>query len=289
MQQRIRHWKIENKRNILQRLLWIRSQEDGVVMHYDDGIEEILVIKKGHLVFLHFVGECNGEGAQTDEKVISNAMSFIDISNPLMLYSPYSQAMLMCLAFIKEPKNLYMLGFGGGRIPLVLHHHLPQLVIESSEQSKGVVSLLEVCFGIKTNEQSGRINLEVIDGKKHLNTFSEELFDIIMLDTFSGAGMHPNELSSPAFYQLCKLRLTNQGVIATNLVSSSPDFHQKVEDFCQSFKYCYSFSHQRNHVYLGSDFHQLNKDEIVQQAILVDKKYAFDFKLVEQAKLAQVL
>jgi spermidine synthase len=289
MQQHIQNWKIENKRNVSQRLSWIRGQQDGVVVHYNDGIEEILVVKKDNLVFLHFVGESSTKQGDKAEKVVSDAMSLIDVSNPLMLHSPYAHAMLMSLAFIPEPSQLYMLGFGGGRIPMILHHYLPQLVIESSEQSEGVVSLLEMCFGIKANEQSGRIKVDTVNGREHLQQFPQQLFDIILLDTFTGAGVHPNELSSTDFYRLCSSRLSSKGVVATNLVSTSPDYHQKVDDFCDSFKYCYSFSHENNHVYLGSDVLQMNRDELVEKAQLADEKYQFDFKLADQASSVVVL
>lgn len=297
MDQQLQNWKFENRRNITQRLAWVRNKEDGIVLFHDDGIEQILVLKDNDLIFLHFVEE----DPQTKKDVVSDVMSLIDTANPLVLHSFYAQAMFLPLLFVPEPTQLYMLGFGGGRIPMVLHHYLPDLIIQSSEQSKGVVDLLEMCFGIKTNE---RLNISTIDGKQHLQSFSSHYFDIILLDSFSGAGMHPNDLSSVEFYKLCQSRLSPQGIVATNLVSTSPYFDQKVEHFCASFRYIYSFNHvvdgnpdlnaenteninNDNHVYFGSNSHDITKQELIHRAQCIDDQYNFDFKLKKSALMTE--
>ncbi len=268
---------VENKRNISQRLAWIRSKENGLLIHNDDGQEEFIITKDNDCVCLHFVEK----NQLTNEDEISDVMSFIDVSNPLMLHSLYAQAMLLTLLFIPEPKQLYMLGFGGGRIPLVLHHHFPELTIESSELSEGVVSILEMCFGVKTDE---RLTIDITNGRDHLNNFEEGKFDIIMLDSFSGAGRHPNELSSLEFYQLCQSRLTEQGIVATNLVDNNPLFKQKTQTFCASFKYTYSFSFEVNHVYLGSNTMDFTQDELIKRAMKMDQRYSLGFNLEESAQ-----
>lgn len=287
MDQQLKNWKHEDKRNIFQRLTWIRGKEDGIVLFHDDGTEKILVLKDNNLIFLHFVEE----DPQTKKDVVSDVMSLIDISNPLVLHSPYTQAMLLSLLFVPDPRQLYMLGFGGGRIPMVLHHHLPNLTIQSSEQSKGVVDLLEMCFGIKTSE---RLNIEILDGREHLETFPLHQFDIILLDSFSGAGVHPNDLSSVEFYRLCQSRLSVNGIVTTNLVNSSPDFELKVKHFCDSFLYVYAFNNvikdgsdtnNDNHVYFGSNTHDISSNELLKRAKKVDEKYRFNFKLEKCVKM----
>ena len=277
-----REWMIENKRNISQRLAWVASKQDGLLIHHHDGEEEIMIVKKGHFVFLHFVEK----NPKTNEDEISDVMSFIDITNPLMLHSIYAQGMLLSLLFVTSPQHIYMLGFGGGRIPLVLHHHFSDLQIESSELSESVISTLEMCFGVKTDN---RLHIDKINGREHLRSFSNNKFDIIMLDSFSGAGNHPNELSSIEFYHLCQSKLTRQGVVVTNLVDNNPMFKQKVQTFCASFKYVYEFSHEVNHVYLGSNTVNVSTGELIQRAITFDEKYTLGFKLADIAKCSTKL
>jgi len=291
MDQQLKNWKLESKRNISQRLTWIRGKEDGIVLFHDDGTEQILVLKDNDLIFLHFVEE----DPKTKKDVVSDVMSLIDLSNPLTLHSPYAQAMLLSLLFVPEPAQLYMLGFGGGRIPMILHHHLPNLTIQSSEQSKGVVDLLEMCFGIETSE---RLSIATLDGREHLESFPPNQFDIILLDSFSGAGMHPNDLSSVEFYKLCQSRLSVNGIVSTNLVCSSPDFDQKVKHFCDSFLYVYAFNNvlddgsdtnNDNHVYFGSNTHDISLKELLKRAQETDDQYHFNFKLEKWAKMTTKL
>lgn len=272
-----KHWKSENRRNINQRLAWIRNKEDGLLLHNKDGNEEIIITKNASFVSLHFVEQ----NAKTQEDEISDVMSFIDVSNPLMLQSQYAQAMLLCLLFVPSPKRLYMLGFGGGRLPLVLHHHIADLYIESSELSESVTQVLEMCFGVKTDE---RMKVDVINGRKHLQRFTDNHFDIILLDSFSGAGKHPNELSSMEFYQLCQLKMSKDAVIATNLVDNNALFTNKVATFCASFKYTYHFKAGINHVLLGSDSVDFTQSEWIAQAGKLDELYSFGFKLMNVAK-----
>ena len=271
------NWMRENKRNINQRLAWIRHKEDGLLIHNRDDNEEIIIAKNEDFLYLHFV-EKNKE---TGEDEISDVMSFIDVNNPLMLQSHYAQAMLLSLAFVPKPKHLYMLGFGGGRLPLVFHHHIADLFIESSELSEGVLSIIEICFGIHLDS---RLKVDVINGRKHLHSFEDKHFDIILLDSFSGAGRHPNELSSLEFYELCNTKMSDDAVVATNLVDNNPLFKNKVATFCASFKYSYCFTFEVNHVLLGSNTLDLTQSELIHRAKHVDQLYSFGFKLEDIAK-----
>jgi len=277
MNQETKNWMSENRRNINQRLAWIRGKENGLLLHNTDNKEEIIITKNEDFVCLHFVEK----NIETDEDEISDVMSFIDVSNPLMLQSQYAQAMLLSLLFVPSPKRLYMLGFGGGRLPLVLHHHIPDLYIESSELSEGVISSLEMCFGVKTDD---RLKVDVINGREHLQSFKNKHFDIILLDSFSGAGKHPNELSSIEFYNLCCLKMNDNAVVATNLVNNNPLFKQKVATFCASFKYTYSYSFEVNHVLLGSNTLDFSHSQLIKRAIEVDNLYSLGFQLKDIAE-----
>ncbi len=276
MNQSLKDWQRENHKAILQRLGWLHNKPDGIVIHHETDDEELIIVKKADFIFLHFIGKDEKSG----KDCISDVMSLINISQPLTLYSHYTQAMLMVLAFVPQPRRLYMLGFGGGRIPMVLHHYLPELQIEASEISAGVIALLEMCFGIKTCK---RMNVEKADGKQHLQSFPLNHFDIILLDSFAGAGDHPDELSTLEFYQLCKSRLSTGGVIATNLVDNNSRFKQKAETFCAAFKYVYHFSYEENHIYLGADKYNINNNQLVSMAKQVDSTCQFNFKLSKYA------
>lgn len=264
----------ENLVRINKSLLEVSKKPNGIVVNHSDGVENLLVVKDGNIVSLHFM----------DTKMlllktkISDSMSSIDISDPLNLQGKYAQAMMLSLVFKPQPKKLYMLGFGGGRVPMVFHHYVPELVIEASEHSQGVVQLAEACFGITVDD---RMRISTDDGREHLASFPEDHFDIVLLDSFSGIGDHPNQLSTQEFYQLCKSRLTQSGVVVTNLVDNNPYFKQKVATFCAAFKYSYQYESGGVYIFFGSDTDNFKQAEFRQQAKEVVAQYAFKFPFIE--------
>ena len=267
----------ENLKRIKKSLAWLASKPDGIVLTHSDNIENLLVVKEGGLVSLHFM----------DTKLfliktkISGVMSSIDIKNPLKLIGKYAYGMMLSLVFKPEPKRLYMLGFGGGSIPMVFHHYFPHLSVYASDISQGVIHLAEACFGMMPDE---RMKITVEDGRTHLESFPKGYFDIILLDSFSGIGDHPNDLSTQEFYKLCKSRLTIGGVVATNLVDNNPCHQQKVATFCAAFKYSYQYEYEGTCVYLGSDKGDFNQDDFQQKAKLLQAKYKFEFPFAESSE-----
>ncbi len=273
----MKNWNAENLIRIRKALLWVYAKPDGIIANQSDGVENLIVIKDKNIISLHFM---DTEALQTKSKV-SDTMSSIDISNPLNLLAKYTQAMMLSLVFKPQPKKLYMLGFGGGRVPMIFHHYFPELHIESSEISKGVLQLAEICFGIIPDK---RMTISLQDGRKHLATFPEKHFDIILLDSFSGVGEHPNNLSTLEFYQLCQSRLTDDGIIVTNLVDNNPYFKQKVATFCSVFKFNYQYKNNGIYLFLGSNLDNFNTDEFKQKTATIAAQYEFEFPFIENSK-----
>ncbi len=269
-----------NPKNLLriqESLSWVSTRPDGIVVNHSDGVENLLVLKEGNLVSLHFMDT----KMLAIKTTVSDSMSSIDISRPLNLLGKYAQAMMLSLVFKPQPKRLYMLGFGGGRIPMVLHHYFPDISIEASEHSQGVVQLAEACFGISSDD---RMKISVADGREHLSRFPNNSFDIILLDSFSGVGEHPNKLSTKEFYQLCKSRLSPDGVVATNLVDNNPYFKQKVATFCAAFKYSYKYESAGVYIFFGSDVDNFSQSEFSDKAKEIAAQYEFEFPFVESSE-----
>ena len=271
------NWHSENLMRIKKSLLWVFSQDDGIVANHSDGVENLLVVKDKYLVVLRFM---DTETLQLESQV-SVPMSGIDISNPLNLLGAYSQVMMLSLVFKPHPKKLYMLGFGGGRVPMVFHHYFPDLLIESSELSEGVVQLAEICFGIVFD---ARMKIALKNGREHLATFPERHFDIILLDSFSGMGAHPNELSTVEFYQLCKSRMTDDAVLATNLIDNNPYQQQKIATLCAAFNFSYHYEYNGVTIIFASDVDNFSQDDFRKKAVEIAKQYQFEFPYSENTK-----
>lgn len=270
------NWNSENLTRIRKALLWVYSRKDGIVANQSDDIEHLMVIKEKNIVSLYFTSTKILE----NNSKISNTMSSIDITHPLKLTGKYAQVMMLSLVFKPQPKKLYMLGFGGGRVPMIFHHYFPELTIESSEVSKGVLELSKICFGIIPDK---RMNISLQDGRKHLATFPKKHFDIILLDSFSGVGEHPNDLSTLEFYQLCQSRLTDDGVIVTNLVDNNPYFKQKVATFCTLFKFNYEYKDNEASLFFASNVDNFSEDEFQQKAEKIAAQYKFEFPIIKNS------
>ena len=270
-------WNSDNLTRIRKSLLWVYAKPDGIVAHHSDEVENLIIVKEGNLISMHFM-DTNILLIKTK---ISDIMSSIDITNPLNLLGKYAQAMMLTLVFKPQPSRVYMLGFGGGRVPMIFHSYFPEVVIESSEISEGVVQLAEICFGIQRDD---RMKISIQDGREHLETFPENHFDIMLLDSFSGIGEHPNQLSTREFYQLCKSRLTKDGVVATNLVDNNPYYRQKVATFCAAFSYSYQYESKGVCIFFGSDVDNFSTQAFKQKAQEIASQYNFEFPYVENSE-----
>jgi spermidine synthase len=259
-------WQQQNLKTIQQRLIWLHNKEDGVLIKQQSGEGSLAVVKAADTLSLYFVMETN----DPKKPLVSGAISHINIKQPLYLHSIYQQAMLLSTLFVKQPKQAYMMGFGGGRIPLVLHHYLRSITLHGSETDSDVLKIAEMFFAIKQNQ---RMQVTVQDGREHL-TQSTTLYDIIMIDCFAAEGIHPTQLATKEFYQLCQARLTPQGVVSTNLVITDPLFERKKITFTHSFNYVYGFHYINNYVLFGSNSCDIDTTKIQQRTVeLMAKKH----------------
>jgi spermidine synthase len=179
-----------------------------------------------------------------------------------------------------------MLGFGGGRIPLLFNHYFPEVVVKGSEIMSEVMDLTENYFGVKQNE---RLSVEVKDGRKHLESMDETRFDIVLIDCYSGTGNHPNSLATVEFYDLCKLRMNESSVLVTNLIEEDEYFVNKLAALRQSFKYVYDFNDKTAHVLFASNAIRLSSQALMVVAKKLQDKYQFSFPFYERAKNVSLL
>jgi hypothetical protein len=124
----------------------------------------------------------------------------------------------------------------------------------------------------------------VEDGRQYLeNRPSAAKYDVIFVDCFTDAGLHPYLLSTTEFYHLCKSHLSEDGVVVSNLVASDPMFGQKVNTFARSFEHVWQFEHENADVFFGSS-RDLRLEDARQTAQELQERYRFGFSLPELAR-----
>lgn len=269
---------VNNLSAINERLELLRSTPEGVLFKQRKTHYDILVIKTGSQVQLYF----SGAESKIGEENLSGIMSRIDLDAPLRLLGIYTQVMILALLWQPDPKRIYLVGFGGGRIPMIFHHYFPNVVIESTEIDPNVVSLAKRFFGIRPDY---RMKVFVEDGRKYLekNSSNTSRYDMILVDCYTGVGKHPYALSTKEFYGVCKAHLATGGVVVSNLVRSDPLFREKMHTFLESFSYVRQYQSESVDVFFGSD-HELIGPEVIRRAEEAYERHSFWFPFKELAK-----
>ena len=268
------NWQTFNLAAIQQRLAWLQQQPDGIIFCKDSGVHYVAVTKDRSHIKLSLIEKVN---LHTDL-----LQSVFDFHNPLHLVSEYTQAMLLGLVWQNQPQRIYIAGFGGGRIPLVLHHYLPETVIDCADIDAIAIEAATQCFGV---EFDSRLTVAIQDGREYLEQQKpDRQYDIIMTDVFFGNGYFPHRLATKEFYQLCEKRLSSDGVVLVNLLQRDEFYAEKVKTFQSVFsQVCVCPWKDINSVLIGSNSTILEKDEIVARAKYLQDGHDFSFSLIDRA------
>lgn len=267
-------WQTINLANIQQRLGWVQQQPDGVIFCKESGSQYVAVRKDKGQIKLCLIEKLN---LHTDL-----LQSVLDFNNPLHLVSEYTQAMMLGLVWQNQPNKVYIAGFGGGRIPLVLHHYLPETVVECADVDAIAISAAVQCFGVQFDS---RLSVTIQDGREYLEQQNPDIkYDIIMTDVFLGNGYSSHLLATKEFYKLCKKHLSTAGVVLVNLLQRDEFYAQKVKTFQSVFSQVYVCPWKDiNSVLIGSNSPILEKNEIVSRAKYLQDGHEFSFSLTDRA------
>src|SRR5262245_19705123 len=138
--------------------------------------------------------------------------------------------MTIATIYPQTPKNILMLGLGGGSISTYLGRFLPEAVITTVEIDPGVIKAAKSYFGLRETE---RMRYRAADGRVFLHRNSE-LYDLILLDAYRG-GYVPFHLLTREFYALVKQRLAPGGAAAFNVHDGSKLYASTVKTLAEVF------------------------------------------------------
>jgi predicted membrane-bound spermidine synthase len=138
--------------------------------------------------------------------------SITNLADPDDLPLRYAQTMTIATIYPETPKNILMLGLGGGSISTYLGRFLPDAAVTTVEIDPGVITAAKTYFGLRETQ---RMRYRAGDGRVFLNR-NRELYDLILLDAYRG-GYVPFHLLTREFYTLVKERLAPGGAAAFNV------------------------------------------------------------------------
>ncbi|NJN83863.1 MAG: fused MFS/spermidine synthase [Caldilineaceae bacterium] len=230
------------------------------------GVHFITVTKEGSRLRLWLL-----EQVRPSSGVIQSEM---DLDDPLSLVDPYSQAAMLALLWNPKPKRIYFAGFGAGRVPMILHHYFPQATIDCAEIEPTVVTVAERFFGAKLDN---RLRVQIEDGRVWLAQH-EGHFDMMMVDVFLDNGYSPYRLSTVEFYELCRDRLTPDGVLIVNMLAEDSYLAERLQSLGRVFKTIYVCPIQEeNNVVIAHNCGEVEQESLVDKAAALQGIHRFNF------------
>jgi len=246
---------------------------DGLIHHRKTSSHELSVMKVDAQLRLIFSLGRSGE-----------IQSRLDLNEPLNLVSPYTQAMMLGLAWQSSPEKIHIIGFGGGRIPMVIHTYFPEVQIDCTETDQDVVEVAQEFFGVALD---ARLRVFLQDGRRFLQELGGHVqYDMIMVDAFDGTGSSPLPLSTKEFYSECMKHLTDEGLVIVNLLLNDEQYYDKVKTLAACFRHVWAVStgDWGGAIYFASRADAISKPAIVAKVRQLEELHNFSFPLVDHAK-----
>lgn len=156
------------------------------------------------------------------------------IDNPYALVNEYTRKMMGFLAFQPHPKQILIIGLGGGSLVKYCHRHLPATRIIAVEIDP-VVLALRSQFLVPPDDD--RLTVIQADGADHVALMADrgEGSNAILVDAYDHTGI-ANAVVKRSFVENTRRILGTSGVFVMNLVAESDDAKRHVETVRQVFR-----------------------------------------------------
>ena len=157
--------------------------------------------------------------------------SAMRIAKPNELEITYTRSMMAFLLFNPDPRQVQMIGLGGGSLAKFIYHRLPQARTVAVEVNPQVVAIARQFFHVPADDE--RLRIIVGDGAAYLHD-SKLFADVIMLDGYD-AEAQVEALSTLAFYRDCARVLGDSGILVVNLWGGDRNFTDCVGRISRAF------------------------------------------------------
>jgi spermidine synthase len=205
--------------------------------------------------------------------------SVVKVGDPDHLELPYARVMPAGLAFVAKPRQVLIVGLGGGSVPSFLHKHFADMHLDVVDIDPVVVQVAKDFFGFREDD---RMRAYAEDGRKFIEQRPQR-YDVIFLDAF-GAENVPYHLATREFLESVRAALTPDGVAVGNIWSrtSNPLYDSMLRTYQEVFPEVAVF-HVRgvsNRIVVAVPRRQpLDKQGLVRRAREVSAQHHFDFDL----------
>lgn len=155
--------------------------------------------------------------------------SSIRLDRPDELALDYTRAMMAFLLFQPLPREVLMIGLGGGSMARYIHQRMPGTRTTVVEINAKVLAAARSMFHFPAED--ARLKVEIADGADYVLDHAESA-DVLLVDGFDD-GKQPAALCSQAFYDAAYAALRPDGVMAVNFMAEEKKldvFLQRIEN-----------------------------------------------------------
>lgn len=131
---------------------------------------------------------------------------------PLDLELAYTRASMIALAAVPEPRQILVVGLGGGAMPMFLRTLFPAARIDAVDIDPEVVKVARRYFGFR---EDPRLVAHVADGRRFVEQ-SPGGYDLIFLDAYGRSNI-PRHLATTEFLATVRARLAPGGLAVGNV------------------------------------------------------------------------
>ena len=153
------------------------------------------------------------------------------IARPWNLELEYTREMMASLLLRDAPRKVLLIGLGAASLTKFLYRHYPLAHLTVVEIEPDVVAAARQFF--KLPEDPRRVRLLIGDGADFV-LGSNKRFDLILVDGFD-ENARSGALETLPFYQACRARLSDDGIIAVNLLTRSRGFQATAARITKAF------------------------------------------------------
>ncbi|HNQ04799.1 MAG TPA: spermidine synthase [Thiobacillaceae bacterium] len=157
--------------------------------------------------------------------------SAMRIRDPWYLELEYTRAMMACLLLRPEPRDMALIGLGGGSLAKFVHRHLPDARLTALEVNPEVVGAARAFFALPPDDE--RLTVRLQDGAAYVREHPQSQ-DVLLVDGYDARRI-VEDLASVAFYTDCLAMLRAGGLAAFNLWGSDRSFPAYLARLGQAF------------------------------------------------------
>lgn len=139
-------------------------------------------------------------------------------NEPWALHLAYTRAMMAFMLLLPRPRQITIVGLGGGSLTKYCHRHLPRSRLTTVELNPDVIAFRDE-FEIPVDDERHRI--VCADAAEHFATTGESS-DVVLLDGYDDTGIAPS-FANGHFYRSLAASLSPRGLLVCNLAQKNAD------------------------------------------------------------------